>query len=89
MTGAIVTIAVLAALCSALATIGNFAIARDFAELKPERDADIFADPLFDPALALRYAQYRLMTNLFYHQSRVLWVLLVLLVGYKVIVGAQ
>ena len=88
MIGAIVTIAVMAVLCSALATMGNFAIARDFPDLKPERDADVFSDPLFDTALALRYAQYRLMTNLFYHQGRVLWVVLALLVAGKVLVGS-
>lgn len=89
MTGAILTTAVFALLCSVLATIGNFAITRDFPDLKPEKDADVFSDPLFDPTLALRYAQYRLMANLFYQQSRVLWVLLVLLVGYKILLGSH
>ena len=89
MIGAIVTTAAFALLCSILATVGNLAIARDFPDFKHETDADAFADPLCDPVLAVRHAQYRVMTNLFYHQSRVLWALLVLLVGYKFLFGGH
>ena len=83
MIGAIVMTGVFAVLCSGLATIGNLAIARDFPNVKLEADIDIHSDPLFDPAVALRYERYRLTANLFYHQARALWAVLILLVGYK------
>jgi hypothetical protein len=87
MIGAIVTTGVFALLCSGLATIGNLAIARDFPDVRLENDTDVYSDPLFDPAVVLRYEQYRLTTNLFYHQARVLWAVLILLVGYKFLIG--
>jgi hypothetical protein len=87
MIGAIVTTGVLALLCSGLATIGNLAITRDFPDVKLENDTDVYADPLFDPAVALRYERYRLTANLFYHQARVLWAVLILLVGCKFLFG--
>ena len=89
MIGAIVMTGVFAVLCSGLATIGNLAIARDFPDVKLEADADVdvYSDPLFDPAVALRYERYRLTANLFYHQARVLWAVLILLVGYKFLIG--
>ena len=78
MIGAIVTVAVCALLCSGLTTLGNHAIAREF------RDFDLHknAETLMDPAIAVRYAQYRLATNIFYRQSLVLWTVLALLVVY-------
>jgi hypothetical protein len=79
MTGAILTTAVFALLCSTLATIGNFAIARDF----PDFELDPEADFLLDAKLGMRFMQYRLTTNLFYHQSLVLWALLAVLLAYK------
>jgi hypothetical protein len=87
MIGAIVMTGVFALLCSGLATIGNLAIARDFPDVKLENDADVCSDPLFDPAVALRYERYRLTVNLFYHQARALWAVLILLVGYKFLIG--
>ena len=87
MIGAIVMTGVFAVLCSGLATIGNLAIARDFPDGKLEAAVEIYFDPLFDPAVALRYERYRLTTNLFYHQARALWAVLILLVGYKFLSG--
>jgi len=87
MIGAIVMTGVFAVLCSGLATVGNFAIARDFPDVKLENDADVYSDPLFDLAVALRYERYRLTTNLFYHQARALWAVLILLVGYKLLIA--
>lgn len=76
MIGAIVTVAVCALLCSGLATLGNHAIAREF------RDFDLHknTETLMDSAIAVRYAQYRLATNIFYRQSLVFWTVLGLLV---------
>jgi hypothetical protein len=81
MIGAIVTLAVGAVLCSALATLGNHAIAREF------RDFDLIknTENLMDPAIAVRYAEYRLATNIFYRQGQVLWAVLALLVAYMLI----
>jgi hypothetical protein len=81
MIGAIVTIAALAFLASTLATIGNFAIARDF----PHYEFDQEADVVFYSPLAIRFMQYRITTNIFYYQSLVLWSLLGTLVAYKVL----
>jgi hypothetical protein len=83
MTGAILTTAVFALLCSTLATIGNFAIARDFPDFEPGPDSHF----LLDSDVAMRYMQYRLTTNLFYHQSLVLWGLLVILLAYKLLLS--
>lgn len=83
MTGAILTVAVFAFLASTLATIGNFAIARDF----PHYEHDQAADVVFFSPLALRFMQYRITTNLFYYQSLVLWSLLVILLAYKLLSG--
>lgn len=88
MTGAIWTIAVLAFLCSTVATIGNFAIARDFPDFELDEDADVFSDFLMESAVALRYMQYRLLTNTFYYQSLVLWTVLGLMVAYKFLLSA-
>jgi hypothetical protein len=68
MTGAIVATATLAFLCSVVATIGNFAISRDFPDVGSEGDAN----PLLD-SKQIRFMQYRWATNLFYHQALVLW----------------
>src|SRR4030095_12452150 len=62
MTGAIVTLAVGAVLCSALATLGNHAIAREFRDFDLIKNTEI----LMDPVIAVRYAEYRLATNIFY-----------------------
>jgi hypothetical protein len=83
MTGAIVTTAVFALLCSTMATIGNFAIARDFPDFELDPDTDFF----LDAKLGMRFMQYRLMTNLFYHQSLLLWGLLIILLGYKLLLS--
>jgi hypothetical protein len=83
MTGAILTTAVLALLCSILATVGNLAIARDFPDFDPDHDSHF----LLDSALVVRFMQYRLTTNLFYHQSLVLWAALVVLLGCKLLLG--
>ena len=82
MIGAMVTLAVGAVLCSALATLGNHAIAREFRDFDLSKNTEI----LMDPAIAVRYAEYRLATNIFYRQGLVLWTLLGLLVAYRVIV---
>ena len=81
MIGAILTTAVFAFLCSTLATIGNFAIARDFPDFEMDPDADF----LLDAELGMRFMQYRLTTNLFYHQSLVLWALSAILLAYKLL----
>lgn len=83
MTGAIWAVAVLAFLSSAIATIGNFAMARDFPDLTKPEATDVLSDFLLDSSVALRYMQYKLMTNIFYIQSLVLWAALGLLVAYK------
>ena len=86
MIGAMVTTGLFALASTLLATLGNFAIAREFPDLRLDRDADVFADPLFDPGLEARYAQYRLTANLFHRQSLVLWALLALMAAYNVFV---
>jgi hypothetical protein len=83
MTGAILTVAVLALLCSALATIGNFAIARDF----PDFELDPQSWFLLDSDTELRFMRYRVTTNLFYHQALALWAVLGLLLGGHLLLG--
>jgi hypothetical protein len=87
MTGAIVITALFAVLSSAMATIGNFAMERDFSDVHPEKDPDVYTDPLFDPITASRYAQYKLTANLFYYQALLLWTLLALLAGLKLLLS--
>ena len=86
MIGAILVTALFALTSSIVATIGNFAMARDFPDVRPEHDWEILNDPLFDPAIASRYARYKLTTNLFYYQSLVLWALLAVMAAYKLII---
>ena len=86
MIGAILVTALFALTSSVVATIGNFAMTRDFPDVRPENDWEILNDPLFDPAIASRYARYKLTTNLFYYQSLVLWALLAVLAAYKLII---
>ena len=83
MTGAIWAVAVLAFLSSTVATIGNLAMARDFPDLTKSEASNVMSDFLLDASVALRYMQYRMMTNIFYIQSLVLWAALALLVAYK------
>lgn len=83
MTGAILTVAVLALLCSTLATIGNFAIARDF----PDFELDPKSYFLLEADMELRFMRYRVTTNLFYRQSLVLWAVLGVLLGGKLLLG--
>ena len=83
MTGAIWAVAVLAFLSSIVATIGNYAMARDFPDLAKTEAAEVLSDFLLDSAVALRYMQYKVMTNVFYIHSRVLWAALALLIAYK------
>jgi hypothetical protein len=82
MLGAMVTLAVGAVLCSALATLGNHAIAREFRDFNLSKNTEI----LMDPAIAVRYAEYRLATNIFYRQGLVLWAVLGVLVAYLFVV---
>jgi hypothetical protein len=86
MIGAILVTALFALTSSIVATIGNFAMARDFPDVRPEHDWEILNDPLFDPAIASRYARYKLTTNLFYYQSLVLWALLAVMAAYKLMI---
>jgi hypothetical protein len=81
MIGAMVTLAVCALLCSGLATLGNHAIAREFRDFDLSKNTEI----LMDPAIAVRYAQYRLATNIFYRQGLVLWAVLGLFGAYMLI----
>ena len=81
MIGVIATLAACALLCSALATLGNHAIARDFRDFDLSRSTEI----LMDPTIAVRYAEYRLATNIFYRQSLVLWTIVGLMIAYAVI----
>jgi hypothetical protein len=81
MIGAIVTLAACALLCSCLATLGNHAIAREFRDFDLRKNTEV----LMDPMVAVRYAEYRLATNIFYRQSLVLWALLGLTVLYKIV----
>ena len=83
MIGAMVTLAVGALLCSALAALGNYAIAREFQNFDPRKNTET----LMDPVIAVRYAEYRLATNIFYRQGLVLWTVLGLLVGYRLAVN--
>ncbi len=83
MTGAILTTAAFAFLASVLATIGNFAISRDFPDFEPDWESD----GLLDSAIVIRFMQYRIMTNLFYYQSLMLWSLLGVLVLYKLLLS--
>jgi hypothetical protein len=76
-------VAVLALLCSALATIGNFAIARDFPDFKLDPQSWF----LLDSDTELRFMRYRVTTNLFYHQALVLWAVLGLLLGGNLLLG--
>ena len=81
MIGAIVTLATCALLCSGLATLGNYAIAREFRDFDLRKNTEI----LMDPTIAVRYAEYRLATNIFYRQSLVLWTIVGLMIAYAVI----
>lgn len=81
MIGVIVTLAVGAVLCTALATLGNHAIAREFRDFDLSRNTEF----LIDPAIAVRYAEYRLATNIFYRQGLVLWAVLAVLVAYRLV----
>ena len=81
MIGAIVTLAAGAVLCTALATLGNHAIAREFRDFDLSKNTEI----LMDPSIAVRYAEYRLATNIFYRQGLVLWGALAVLVAYRLI----
>jgi len=86
MISAILIPALFALTSSIAATIGNFAMSRDFPDVRPENDAEIFNDPLFDPSIALRYARYKLTTNLFYYQSLVLWGLVTVMAVCKILI---
>jgi hypothetical protein len=81
MIGAIVTVAACALLCSGLAALGNHAIAREFPDFDLHKNTEI----LMDPTIAVRYAEYRLATNIFYRQGQVLWSVLALLLAYMLI----
>jgi len=81
MIGAIVALAACAVVCSGLATLGNHAIAREFRDFDLRKNTEI----LMDPTIAVRYAEYRLATNIFYRQGQVLWVALALLATYMLI----
>lgn len=81
MTGAIVTLAVCALLCSGLATLGNHAIAREFRDFDLRKNTEL----LMDPTIAVRYAEYRLATNIFYRQAQVFWTILGLVVAYRLV----
>jgi hypothetical protein len=83
MIGAMVTLAVGALLCSALAALGNHAIAREFQDFDPRKNTET----LMDPVIAVRYAEYRLATNIFHRQGLVLWTVLGLLVAYMLTVN--
>jgi hypothetical protein len=80
MIGAILTTAVFALVATTLATIGNFAMARDF-----PKELDQGSDLLLDSPLVIRFMQYRIMTNVFYHQSLVLWGVLGLMLAYQLL----
>jgi hypothetical protein len=83
MTGAIVTVAVLALVCSVVAKVGYLALARDFPDFKIDPKYDF----LMDAELALRFTQYRLTANLFRLQSHILlWLVCVLLI-YNVLIN--
>ena len=81
MIGATVTLAAGALLCSILATLGNHAIAREFRDFDLRKNTEM----LMDPMVAVRYAEYRLATNIFYRQSLVLWSLFGLTAAYMIV----
>jgi hypothetical protein len=81
MTGAIVTLAVCALLCSGLATLGNHAIAREYRDFDLRKNTEL----LMDPTIAVRYAEYRLATNIFYRQAQLFWTILGLMVAYRLV----
>lgn len=86
MIGAILVTALFALTSSIAATIGNFAMARDFPDVRPEKDWEVLNDPLFDPTIAARYTRYKLTTNLFYYQSLILWALLAVMAVCKLMI---
>ena len=81
MIGAVITLAAGALLCSTLATLGNHAIAREFRDFDLRKNTE----NLMDPMVAVRYAEYRLATNIFYRQSLVLWSLFGLTAAYMIV----
>lgn len=81
MIGATITLGTCALLCSILATLGNHAIAREFRDFDLRKNTE----NLMDPMVAVRYAEYRLATNIFYRQSLILWTLLGLTVVYMIV----
>lgn len=81
MIGVTITLGACALLCSILATLGNHAIAREFRDFDLRKNTE----NLMDPMVAVRYAEYRLATNIFYRQSLVLWTLLGLTVAYMIV----
>jgi hypothetical protein len=83
MIGAILLTAAFAFLSSTIATIGNFAISRDFSDYEWDQDSDI----LLDSAIRVRFVQYRMAANIFYRQALVLWSLLAILLAYKLLFG--
>jgi len=82
--GVIVTLALCALLSSGLATLGNYAISREFQDFDFRKNTDF----LMDPAIVVRYAEYRLATNLFFRQALVLWSVLGLVVAYYLLLLA-
>lgn len=79
MTGAVITIGVLAAIASAMATVTNMVLKRDF----PPEIRRLRFDRTQDQSH--RFGYYQLTANIFYYESLVLWASLVALVGIKVL----
>lgn len=81
MIGAILLTAGLAILASAMATIGNFAMSRDFPNFEKDQKRDV----LLDSAIIVRFMQYKTAAGIFHRQALVLWGLLGVLLIFELV----
>jgi hypothetical protein len=78
MIGAMATVALLAVLASALATLSNMTIAREFPTYRTRQEVNI-DDFVIDQAI--RLSRYQQTATLFYREALVLWAALALMLG--------
>ena len=78
MIGAMATVALLAVLASAMATLSNITIAREFPTYKARQEINI-DDFVIDQAI--RLARYQQAATMFYQQALLLWALLAVMLG--------
>jgi hypothetical protein len=72
MWGATITVGVLALVASAMATAGNFIVAKDYPDRDPEDDLYLTMNE------AVSRANYKVVARVFYVESLLLWSLFVL-----------